>query len=94
LYSRKGINAQVKLMKYLLSEDFLGIFAFVGSKRNRIPLSIFLVMCFNVFLASSVQAATPDESPRWQVYTISLLGLATVILCVYLFVVIFQPEKF
>lgn len=78
-------------MKYLLRED---VFALIGARRNRVPLNIFLLMCFNVLLAPGVAAATPGESPRWQVYTISLLGLATVSLCVYLFVVIFQPEKF
>jgi K+-transporting ATPase KdpF subunit len=68
--------------------------ALIGARRNRVPLSIFLLMCFNVLLAPGVQAAIPGESPRWQVYTIGLLGLATASLCVYLFVVIFQPEKF
>jgi K+-transporting ATPase KdpF subunit len=82
-------------MKYLLqSEDFSEIVAFVGTKRNRVPVSIFLLMCFNVVLAPAVQAATPGEAPRWQAYTIGLLGLGTLCLCVYLFVVIFQPEKF
>ncbi|MFH7028477.1 MAG: K(+)-transporting ATPase subunit F [Heteroscytonema crispum UTEX LB 1556] len=81
-------------MKYLSREDFLQILAFIGAKRNRIPLSLFLLLCFNVVLATAVQAATPGEAPRWQVYTISLLGLVTVSLCVYLFVVIFQPERF
>jgi K+-transporting ATPase KdpF subunit len=82
-------------MKYLLqSEDFSEILAFVSAKRNRVPVSIFLLMCFNLLLAPAVQAATPGEAPRWQAYTIGLLGLATLSLCVYLFVVIFQPEKF
>ena len=81
-------------MRYLSWDDCLDVFALVTSRRNRVPLSIFLLMCFNVLLAPAVQAATPGETTRWQVYTISLLGLATVALCVYLFVVIFQPEKF
>jgi K+-transporting ATPase KdpF subunit len=81
-------------MKDLSREDFLEVFALIGSKRNRVPLSLFLVMCFNVLLAQVVQAATPGDTARWQVYTIGLLGLVTASLCVYLFVVIFQPERF
>jgi K+-transporting ATPase KdpF subunit len=80
-------------MEYL-PEYFSEILAFIGAKRNRIPVSLFLMMCFNVLLATAVQAATPGQTPRWQLYTISLLGLMTVSLCVYLFVVIFQPERF
>ncbi len=70
------------------------IFEFIGAKHNRIPLNLFLLLCFNVLLAPAVQAATPGETSRWQAYTIGLLGLVTLSLCVYLFVVIFQPEKF
>jgi K+-transporting ATPase KdpF subunit len=77
-----------------LSQDFSEVFAFVTSKRNRIPLNLFLLLCFNVLLAPAVQAAIPGEPSRWQAYTITLLGLVTLSLCVYLFVVIFQPEKF
>lgn len=76
-----------------LPQDFSEVFAFVACKRNRIPLSLFLLLCFNVLLAPAVQAATPGVS-RFASYTIALLGLVTLSLCVYLFVVIFQPERF
>lgn len=82
------------MMKYLLSENVLEILAFVSAKRHRIPVTIFLIMCFNVLLAPVVAAATPGELSHWKVYTISLLGLVTITLSIYLFVVIFQPEKF
>ncbi|WP_342745967.1 potassium-transporting ATPase subunit F [Brunnivagina elsteri] len=80
-------------MKDLVA-DFSELFVLVGRKDNRIPLSLFLVICFNLFLAPVVQAAIPGEAPRWQAYTIGLLGLAIASLSIYLFVVIFQPEKF
>lgn len=64
------------------------------SKHNRLPLSLFLLLCVNVLLAPAVQAATPGEESRFSAYTITLLGLITLSLCVYLFVVIFQPERF
>ncbi|TAF07887.1 MAG: K(+)-transporting ATPase subunit F [Nostocales cyanobacterium] len=64
------------------------------SKHNRLPLSLFLLLCFNLLLAPAVQAATPAAESRFSAYTITLLGLVTLCLCVYLFVVIFQPERF
>ncbi|WP_193198238.1 potassium-transporting ATPase subunit F [Nostoc sp. MG11] len=80
-------------MEYL-PHNFSEVFTFVTCKRNRIPLNLFLLLCFNVLLAPAVQAATPVELSRSASYAIALLGLVTLSLCVYLFVVIFQPEKF
>lgn len=81
-------------MKYLLPQNALEVFVFISAKRYRIPVTMFLIMCFNVLLAPVVAAATSGKVSHWQGYTISLLGLITVALCIYLFVVIFQPEKF
>ncbi|MBD2146514.1 potassium-transporting ATPase subunit F [Sphaerospermopsis sp. FACHB-1194] len=64
------------------------------SKRNRFPLILFLLLCVNVLLAPIVRAATPGAESRFFAYTITLLGLVTLSFCVYLFVVIFQPERF
>ncbi|MEA5573610.1 potassium-transporting ATPase subunit F [Calothrix sp. UHCC 0171] len=80
-------------MKYFLV-DFSELFVFLGRKDNRIPLGLLIVLCFNLFLAPVVQASTPGDTPRWQAYTIGLLGLAIASLSIYLFVVIFQPERF
>lgn len=66
----------------------------ISYKRNRIPLNLFLLLCLNLLLAPAVQAATPAAESRFSAYTITLLGLITLSLCVYLFVVIFQPERF
>ncbi|MBW4431265.1 MAG: potassium-transporting ATPase subunit F [Pelatocladus maniniholoensis HA4357-MV3] len=70
------------------------VFDLIGEKPNRIPLSLFLLLCLNVLLAPAVQAATPSEISRFASYAIALLGLVTLSISVYLFVVIFQPEKF
>lgn len=82
------------MMKYLLTQYFVEILALISAKLQRILLTIFIIMCNNVLLAPVVAAATPGELSHWQVYTISLLGLVTIILSIYLFVVIFQPERF
>ncbi|QIR41128.1 K(+)-transporting ATPase subunit F [Tolypothrix sp. PCC 7910] len=75
-------------------KEFSAIFDFIRDKNSRIPLSLFLILCFNTILAPAVQAATPGELPRTASYAIGLLALVTFSLCIYLFVVIFQPEKF
>ena len=62
--------------------------------RQRIPLAIFIVLCLNLFVAPAVYAAADGGLERRYAYAIGLLGLATLGLVVYLFVVVFQPERF
>ncbi|NJL61582.1 MAG: K(+)-transporting ATPase subunit F [Methylacidiphilales bacterium] len=83
----------MKIIKDLVT-DLPEIFTLIGRRNNRIPLSLFLLISFNVLLAPAVQAAAPGEMQRWQAYTVGILGLVVVALCIYLFVVIFQPERF
>lgn len=63
-------------------------------KNNPLPLLLFLAMCLNLAIAPVVYAATGDEITRTSAYALGILGLVTVGLSVYLFVVIFQPERF
>lgn len=58
------------------------------------PLYLFLALCFNLVLAPIVYAASTHELTRGQAWALGLLGLATVALSVYLFVVMVAPEKF
>lgn len=63
-------------------------------KRHKYPNYLLLALCLNLVFASAVLASTGDTLARSQAYALGLLGLATVILSVYLFVVMFQPERF
>lgn len=63
-------------------------------RRQRIPIAIFLVLCMNVLLAPTVYGAADGSVERKSAYAIALLGLVTLGLVVYLFVVVFQPERF
>ena len=63
-------------------------------RRQRIPLAIFIVLCLNLFVAAAVYAAADGGLERKSAYAIALLGLVTLGLVVYLFVVVFQPERF
>lgn len=62
--------------------------------QKKIPRYLFLTLCFNLVVAPAVQAAAGVELSRTQAYAIGLLGLATVFFSIYLFVVMFQPERF
>lgn len=55
---------------------------------------LFFALCFNLVIAPAIYAATGEELTRPNAYAIGVLLLVTLSLSVYLFFVIFQPEKF
>lgn len=63
-------------------------------KRNPLPIQLLLLLCLNLLIAPAVDAATGEEITRRAAYAIGILGIVIVGLGVYLFVVIFQPERF
>lgn len=63
-------------------------------RRQKLPLYLFLALCFNMVLAPLVYAATDGALSRSQSWALGLLGLATVALSIYLFFVMFVPERF
>ncbi|MBD2205877.1 potassium-transporting ATPase subunit F [Calothrix sp. FACHB-1219] len=73
-------------------EDVAAIFA--DLRQQKLPLSLFLGMCFNLIIAPVVYAATGEQFDRTQAWALGLLGLATLSLSIYLFFVMFVPEKF
>ena len=79
--------------------ELLGLmegFSFVCSRwrRQQLPLAIFLVLCLNLLLAPVVYAAADGTLERVSAWAIGVLGLVTLGLVVYLFAVVFQPERF
>jgi K+-transporting ATPase KdpF subunit len=62
-------------------------------KKYQLSLFLFLTLCLALFFSPLVQAATGTLT-RGQSYALTLLGLVTFSLFLYLFVVIFQPERF
>ncbi|MCG9890974.1 MAG: potassium-transporting ATPase subunit F [Thermosynechococcaceae cyanobacterium MS004] len=62
--------------------------------RQKLPPRVLLLMCLNLVVAPAVQATTGNEFSRTQAYALGLLGLVTVALSIYLFFVMFAPEKF
>lgn len=58
--------------------------------------SIYLlsILVINIIISPLVYASTNQILSKGQFYALTLLGLVTINLFIYLFVVIFQPEKF
>ncbi|MBE8970286.1 potassium-transporting ATPase subunit F [Nostocales cyanobacterium LEGE 12452] len=63
-------------------------------RRQKLPLYLFLAMCFNLVVSPVVYAATGEQLSRSQTWGLGLLGLVTLGLFIYLFLVMFVPEKF
>jgi K+-transporting ATPase KdpF subunit len=79
-------------MKYLPTADIIQLWQ--AWSRRKYPTYIFLSLCLNVILASAAFAAAGDSFSRPQIYALGILGLGTIALSAYLFVVMFQPERF
>ena len=62
--------------------------------QKRVPKILLLALLSAVAIAPAVQAATGVSLDRGQMFALVLLGITTVSLSVYLFIVIFQPERF
>jgi K+-transporting ATPase KdpF subunit len=73
--------------------EFLGIVKEQWSK-NTLATIILLGMSLNLIIAPVVMAASGNEITRNTAYAIGILYCVTIALSVYLFTVIFQPERF
>ncbi|GFE70637.1 K(+)-transporting ATPase subunit F [Chroococcus sp. FPU101] len=62
--------------------------------RHPLSLLLFLGLISNLIFAPAIYAATGTDISQKTAYALGLLGLLTVALSIYLFFVIFQPEKF
>jgi K+-transporting ATPase KdpF subunit len=62
--------------------------------KSKVSRALFIFLGVNLILAPAVQAATGQALSRGQAYALGLLALMTLALSLYLFVVMFQPERF
>jgi K+-transporting ATPase KdpF subunit len=62
--------------------------------QRKVPRYLFFLLCLNLVIAPVVQATTGNEFSHTQAYALGILGLVTVALSIYLFVVMFHPERF
>jgi K+-transporting ATPase KdpF subunit len=86
----------VNFFKESLPRDFSEMREIVSEqwKKNPLPIQLFLLLCLNLLIAPAVDAATGVEITRKAAYALGILGMVIAGLATYLFVVIFQPERF
>ena len=87
---------KVDVLNGFISVDVVDSISFVWSRwrKQQLPLAIFLVLCLNLVIAPVVYAAADGTLERRSAWALGILGLVTLGLTVYLFVVVFQPERF
>ena len=83
-------------MKQILSPTVLEDIFAIAIKLHKRKSTRYLLwsLVINLLLAPAVSATTGGAISREQSYALGLLGIVTTALSIYLFVVIFQPEKF
>ncbi|MBF2067614.1 MAG: potassium-transporting ATPase subunit F [Calothrix sp. C42_A2020_038] len=62
-------------------------------RRKQLPFIIFLAICFNIVLSPLVYASTSQLEAR-HTYALVGLGIITLGIILYLFDVIFRPERY
>jgi len=63
-------------------------------RKQKLPLTIFLLLSLNLVIAPAVYAASSGTLERRSAWAIGVLGLVTLGLVVYLFDVVFRPERY
>jgi len=89
------MRKKVDMLGKFLSMDVIEGISFVWSqwRSRKLPLTIFVALCLNLLIAPIVYAAD-STLERYSAWAIGLLGLVTLALVFYLFIVVFQPERF
>ncbi|WP_242038111.1 potassium-transporting ATPase subunit F [Tolypothrix sp. FACHB-123] len=84
------------MKKEIENSELLQILSFIWSqsRRQQLPLGIFIVMCLNLAIAPVVYAASDGLLERRSAWAIGILGCVTMAIVIYLLVVVFQPERF
>jgi len=62
--------------------------------QKKYPKYLFFALCLNLIVAPAVYAANAESFTKFQAYALGLLGIVTFAFSIYLFAVMFQPEKF
>ena len=90
------MKKKVDVLDKFLPVNIVEAISFVWSEWcfQKLPLAIFVALCLNLLIAPIVYAAADGTLERRSAWAIGVLGLVTLAVIVYLFVVVFQPERF
>ncbi|MBD2167592.1 potassium-transporting ATPase subunit F [Calothrix membranacea FACHB-236] len=69
-------------------------FVWTKLRKHQFLLSTLMVLGFTVAFAPVVYAASDVNLESRTTWAIGILGLVTISLVIYLFIVVFQPERF
>jgi K+-transporting ATPase KdpF subunit len=69
-------------------------FLWLQATKEKLPLAIFLSLCLNLLVAPVVYATAGGTLEKRSAWAIGILGFVTAALIIYLFAVVFQPERF
>lgn len=78
---------------WLIEAELASAFVWKRWRKQKLPLVTFVLLCLNLVLAQAVYAANGSLERR-EAWAVGVLILLTLALAGYLFVVIFQPERF
>lgn len=90
IHQKKAVNFE-KVSRIVLEEV---VEIWLQWRKQKLPLYLFLAMCFNLVLAPVVYASTGQQFSHLQAWALGLLGLTALALSTYLFFVMFVPERF
>jgi hypothetical protein len=80
------------LLHHIPIANFTDLWQFAAKKKY--PKYLFFSLCLNLIVAPAVYAANVESFTKFQAYALGLLGIVTFSFSIYLFIVMFQPEKF
>jgi K+-transporting ATPase KdpF subunit len=87
---------EMKLPNQILTKNVVEGISYIWFewRRQKFPLIIFLGLCLNLLIAPIVYAATDGALERRSAWALGILGLVTFALVIYLFDVVFRPERY
>ena len=88
----KRVNFRQKLLEIDIVEGIS--FVWLQWYKQKLPLVIFLGFCLNLLVAPVVYAAADGNIERRSAWALGILGFVTFGLVIYLFDVIFRPERY
>jgi K+-transporting ATPase KdpF subunit len=85
-----------RLNNFFLTENIIETIQNISDRllKNSLAKVLFVTITLNLIIAPVVMAASGNEINRNTAYAIGILYCVTIALSIYLFTVIFQPERF
>ena len=93
---KKEVMKRVNLQYKFLAMDAVQAILYILWRwyKQKLPLVIFVVLCLNLVIAPAVYAAVDGNLERRSAWAIGVLGFVILALIIYLFDVIFRPERY